>query len=127
MKNWKMPSLMVLALSASAAYALTPKDFSKTGAVIDRIQSAHTINGFSYLDNQHMLLSVGPKRHYLLNFRNSCHHLAWADKIDISKSGDTIHAGFDYVTVAGARCEIGEIRQITQDEMIAITWNSQKT
>jgi len=106
-----------------AGNALTPSEFKLAGTQIDRITSAHSITAYSSLDRQFLLLAEGKKRHYLLNLGNACHKLAWAEHINISRSDDTIYAGFDYVSVDGTRCEIGEIRQISREEMQAIVWS----
>ena len=117
-------ALLVAGLfSTLAGHALTPSEFKLAGTQIDRITSVHTLNAYSPLDRQYLLLAEGKKRHYLLNLGNACQSLAWAENINISQSGDTIYAGYDYVSVDGARCEIGEIRQISQEEMQAIVWS----
>jgi len=116
-------SIAATLTTSLASYALTLSEFKLAGTQTDRITSAHTINAYSSLDRQYLLLAEGKKRHYLLNLGSACHRLAWAENINISQSDDTIHAGYDYVSVNGARCAIGEIRQISREEMQAIVWS----
>ena len=119
-----LTSCFIVTLSASLSQALTLTEYLDTGTNIDRIVSAHSLNAFSSLDRQYLLLAEGSKRHYLLNLGEACYSLNWADQINISQSNDTIHAGFDYISVNGARCEIGAIRTISANELKAIQWST---
>ncbi|MBV1906694.1 MAG: hypothetical protein KUG75_11495 [Pseudomonadales bacterium] len=118
-----LTSCLVITLATAISHALTLKEYLDTGTNIDRIHSAHSLNTFSSLDRQYLLLTEGSKRIYLLNLGKSCYSLDWADKINISQSNDTIHAGFDYVSINGARCEIDAIRTISNNEFKSIRWS----
>lgn len=80
-----------------------------TERTIDRITEASDIAAYQYVDPIHLLLTVDPARRYRLTFEAPCNQLRFAERIGISRSGDTIHAGFDYVLADGLRCRITSI------------------
>jgi Family of unknown function (DUF6491) len=79
---------------------------------VDRITDASAIDAYQYLDPIHLLLTVDTERHYRLTFDAPCNPARFADRIDISRSDDEIHAGFDYVVVAGVQCRINTIEAL---------------
>ena len=83
-----------------------------TRQTIDRITDASEIEAYEYLDPTHLLLTVDPKRTYRLTFDAPCSTTRFASRIDISRSGDEIHAGFDYVLANGQQCRINSIEAL---------------
>jgi hypothetical protein len=79
---------------------------------IDRITDASEIDAYEYLDPTHLLLTVDPKRTYRLTFDAPCNTARFASRIDISRSDDQIHAGFDYVLADGQQCRINTIEAL---------------
>src|SRR5262245_19324752 len=99
--------LAAVAILSGAAYA-------DLGArkTVDRITDASEIAEYKYLDPIHLLLTVDTDRHYRLTFDSPCNPARFADRIDISRSDDEIHAGFDYVVAAGVQCRINTIEAL---------------
>ena len=83
-----------------------------THKAVDRITDASEIAAYEYLDPTHLLLTVDPKRTYRLTFDAPCNPARFASRIDISRSDDEIHAGFDYVVANGQQCRINTIEAL---------------
>jgi hypothetical protein len=97
----------VIGLSTAAAHAEL-----ETRQSVDRITGASEIEAYEYLDPTHLLLTVDPKRTYRLTFDAPCNFARFASRIDISRSNDEIHAGFDYVLAEGQQCRINTIEAL---------------
>ena len=64
------------------------------------------------IDPSHVIIDVGKQQNYLLTLEQPCHHLGFAQHVGITRSGDTVYAGFDSVTADGWRCRIDRIHKI---------------
>ncbi len=101
--------LTALALSAitSQVWALP-----QNGVQVDSISAVSADSTWEALDNQHVLVTLGQSNRYILTLTNMCPALTVAAKLGVSTSGDTIYAGFDYVTADGERCLIRDIQRL---------------
>ncbi|WP_417483170.1 DUF6491 family protein [Maricaulis sp.] len=77
------------------------------------------INGYSVIDNQHMVLNGGPSDHYLVTLRNPCHGLRSGVEVGLSfPSTTTLYTPFlEYVyTRDDGRCFIETIEPVDSKE-----------
>ena len=102
----------LVALSALLLWTSAEADYGPARTTVDRITDASEIDAYRFLDATHVLLTVDPERHYRLTFDAPCNHARFAERIDISRSNDEIHAGWDYVTAGGLRCRIDTIEKL---------------
>lgn len=73
------------------------------------------INGYSTLDDQHLLLNSGASRHYLVTTRNSCYGLERGMQVGLSFPERTriCNANLEYLVVPdGGRCRISTIEEV---------------
>ena len=73
------------------------------------------INGYSTLDDQHLLLNSGASRHYLVTTRRSCYGLERGMQVGLSFPERTriCNASLEYVVVPdGGRCRISTIEEV---------------
>ncbi len=73
------------------------------------------INGYSTLDDQHLLLNGGASRHYLVTTRNSCYGLERGLQVGLSFPDRTriCNANLEYLVVPdGGRCRISTIEEV---------------
>ncbi|WP_421859352.1 DUF6491 family protein [Oceanicaulis sp.] len=78
------------------------------------------INGYSTLGDQHLLLSGGANRHYLVTTRRSCYGLGRGMQIGLSFPDTTriCNARFEYLVVPdGGRCRIHSIEEVDDASM----------
>jgi len=78
------------------------------------------INGYSSLDDQHLLLNSGASRHYLVTTRRSCYGLEHGMQVGLSFPDRTriCNASIEYVVVPnGGRCRIESIEEVEDAEM----------
>ena len=106
-RTQRLGAVLFTVLLAGAAHGDVPDR-----QAIDRITDASDIDRYEYLDPTHLLLTVDPQRRYRLTFEAPCNRLSFAGRIGISRSDDTIHAGFDYVVADGFRCRISAIEAL---------------
>ena len=97
-------SIALLPLSASA--------MPQTGKEVRKISLSNPISSWEALDSQHLLLTVGAKRKYLVTLGNRCHALPFAARVGVSSSNEAVYAGFDYVTADNQRCMIKAINKV---------------
>ena len=77
------------------------------------------INGYSTLDDQHLLLSGGASRHYLVTTRRSCYGLEHGMQVGLSfpDTARICNARFEYLVVPdGGRCQIQSIEEVEDAE-----------
>ena len=79
---------------------------------VQNIESANRINDWEQLDDQHLVLRLGPQDRYLITLKNRCVGLSWARNVGVTMSDNTIWAGFDAITVDGNQCEIETINPV---------------
>ena len=82
------------------------------GVHVDSISAVSADSTWEVLDYQHVVVSLEPGQRYLLTLTHMCPKLAVAAKLGISASGDTVYAGFDYITADGERCLIKDISKL---------------
>ena len=73
------------------------------------------INGYSTLDDQHLLLNAGASRHYLVTTRRSCYGLQRGMQVGLSFPDRTriCNANLEYLVVPdGGRCRISTIEEV---------------
>ena len=73
------------------------------------------INGYSTLDDQHLLLNSGASRHYLVTTRRSCYGLEHGMQVGLSFPDRTriCNANLEYIVVPdGGRCQISTIEEV---------------
>jgi hypothetical protein len=78
------------------------------------------INGYSTLDDQHLLLTGGANRHYLVTTRRSCYGLEHGMQIGLSfpDTARICNARFEYLVVPdGGRCRIQSIEEVDDASM----------
>ena len=109
-----LPSRLLVAgfltFAAAQTFALP-----SVGEPVFSIPFANEITRFERIDNQHLLVSVDPKRTYLLELKEQCHRLSFARHIGVSMANNTIWAGFDYVTADGSQCTIDSIQRVSSE------------
>lgn len=94
---------------------------SDYGESVDRVPFANQIRGYSVIDERHVVLTMGPSRHYLLSLRRACRNLSFDHTLGVSSTGNVIHAGFDYVTGEfGTRCYIERIDKVSREQVKAL-------
>ena len=103
--------MLVIATMAVPALASSTYDGS-----VDRIVFANRINGYTEIDDRHVVLNAGT-RSYLLTLRNTCPTLNWGYRIGVSSTNNTIRPGFDYVKADGWRCSIERIDKVTREQI----------
>ncbi len=99
---------VVLAASLMAA----PVHALPAGKEVRNIPAANTLTDWRALDKRHLLLQFTPERRYRVRLSTTCVNLTWADQLGISRSNNTIWAGFDYVLADGRQCSIERIEQL---------------
>jgi hypothetical protein len=73
---------IALVAASCATMQQTPRTLDETlkaqgyriAEPVDRVYN-YTINGWNYVDRDHLILLDGVNRHYLVTFRNQCHGL----------------------------------------------------
>jgi hypothetical protein len=82
------------------------------GVRVDSIAAVSSGSTWEVLDYQHVVVTLNSQQRYLLTLTHMCPTLAVAAKLGISASGDTVYAGFDYITADGERCLIKGISRL---------------
>ncbi|XOV84830.1 MAG: DUF6491 family protein [bacterium] len=82
------------------------------GERVDSFTSVSSDSTWEVLDYQHVVVTLNEKQRYLLTLTHMCPKLAVTAKLGISSSGDTVYAGFDYITADGERCLIKDIARL---------------
>lgn len=109
--------LLSLALTLGLA---APAGAYSDGEVVSKIRFAGSIDSWAKIDNRHVVLSVSPRRNYLLTLKNDCHGLLWAQHVGVTTSNNTIYAGFDSITADGFQCPIQQIEQVSKATVRAL-------
>ena len=100
-------------LAAAAAVAAWPAlSITESPTPVDHIAAADEIQGWTLVDNRHVVVQLGAQRHYMLTLSQDCYRLNWAQHVGVTSSDNTIYAGFDYVTADGWQCGIERIEQL---------------
>ena len=106
-------TLLAIAAAAPVATAMTT-----LGTPVDKISFANQVQRWQALDARHLVISVSPRRQFLLTLRSDCAGLRFADHVELSGSrSNTVYAGFDYVRVDGRQCNIETINRVSKDEI----------
>jgi hypothetical protein len=79
---------------------------------VPSIPTANRISAWEHLDDQHVMLRVGPAPEYLITLKSRCPGLSWTRDVAVTMSNHTIWAGFDAIIVAGTQCEIETINPL---------------
>ncbi len=83
------------------------------------------VTGFRFhnwkeLDEKHLIISTGVKKHYYITLRTRCAGLRFSNQIGINKTGNILDARFDYIFILGAthqKCFIRSIHQLTTEQV----------
>ena len=89
---------------------------------MDRIYTFR-YDGWSSLGDQHLILSTGVNKSYLITFNHICHDLRFAQTIAIHKTGSSLMAKFDAISVPesmGIKCFIKSIYKLTKEQRKAL-------
>ncbi len=81
------------------------------GKPVAKISGVEEILDWQALDEHQLLLQVSQSRLYRLTLGSTC-YLPYAQHVGISRSENTIWAGFDYVTADGRQCSIRSIERL---------------
>jgi Family of unknown function (DUF6491) len=87
-----LPALASLALTL-AACASAPTDAANTPAADRDCFNAENVNGFSYIDNEHIGVSIGANRKYILTTMFNARDLDWTHVIAIRSTTSWICTG----------------------------------
>lgn len=77
------------------------------------------INGYTTLDDRHLLLSGGASRHYLVTTQRSCYGLERGMQVGLSfpDTARICNASLEYLVVPeGGRCRIQSIEEVEDAE-----------
>lgn len=111
--------ILLAALLASEVSALPPEQpdltaLVRSGEPVSSIPTADSVQAFAALDDEHVLLSLGEERSYVLTLNRECFGLRWARHVGVTASENTIWAGFDALTADGEACPIREIHLVRE-------------
>ena len=89
------------------------------GDTIDRIEN-YRVDGWNYLDDQHILIYAGPSQRFLVTTLNKCPDLSSAEHIGFTSTTHAI-TKFDRLIVRGAGgivqyCPITELRKLRKTD-----------
>ena len=108
-----MISKRLTPLTLAAAMALATSVAATASA--DRVRLVN-VNGYSVIDNQHLVLNGGVSRHYLVTLRNRCNAIRWGYRLATSfPSTTTLHAPYSeyvYAEEGNYRCYIDTIEEV---------------
>lgn len=86
----------------------------KSGDKVERIAD-YRVDGWQYIDNQHVVFTAGPGRDYLVTVRLPCSGLMGADAIGFTSTVSYV-TRFDKLVVKDAgfdnQCPIEELREV---------------
>jgi hypothetical protein len=87
------------------------------GEVVDSI-SNYVLDGWNYVDNNHIVIHTGPSKHYLVTLMISCHDLSSVENIAFTTTVDRL-TKFDRLMVRGPgnivqHCPIKQINALTK-------------
>lgn len=105
-----MTGLRLTLSAALAAAALLPAEASA-----DRVRLVN-INGYSVIDDQHLVLNGGASRHYLVTLRNRCRDLRFGVQIATSFPSTTTlsspHHEYVHAVNSPIRCYIDTVEEV---------------
>lgn len=89
------------------------------GEIVDRVEH-YRVNGWNYIDDQHIVIYAGPGNRFLITTLNYCRDLSSAENIGFTTTTSSL-TKFDKLVVRGAggivqNCSITEIRTLTKTE-----------
>jgi hypothetical protein len=114
-------SISKLAISLSVTIFLSATVIAPANADNIRVRN---INGYTTIDNRHIILNGGASRHYLVTLRSNCMHLNWGGSSHVGRFPYTIGTSFastatirspqfEFITVGdGNRCYIKAIEEV---------------
>lgn len=86
----------------------------QTGDTVQSVQN-YSVDGWNYVDDQHIIVNAGPSRDYLVSLTAPCIELGQVEHIAFT-STNTALTPFDELLVhrngIDQRCPIGELRQL---------------
>jgi len=113
------PTLLATSLiSAIILGACATNDISDTAATQDRFNdcvSIRNVNGYSVIDNQHLLLRAGVSEQYLITTKQRCSSMRFGTQVGLSFGNNRrICPPFieHIVTDDGMRCQIDTIENV---------------
>ena len=87
------------------------------GEVVDSINN-YTLDGWNYVDDNHIVINTGPSKRYLITLMSSCHDLSSVDNIAFTTTVNRL-TKFDKLMVRGIsgmvqHCPITQINELTK-------------
>lgn len=122
------PGLMLAVLAACVCTPLAalppaeidPAALVRAGDPVTNIPAADSVSDFVPLDEEHVMLSTGSDKRYVLTLDRQCFGLRWARHVEVTTSDNTIWAGFDALTADGEACAIRTIHLVPDSRLDAL-------
>ncbi len=93
MKQWQ-PLILVLALSATGAFAEEAEDEAEEEEAIERIcVNKRNINSFDAIDDQHIYIRATGNKHFLFTMQRRCFGLRGAHGIGVKDTMSSVCSG----------------------------------
>ena len=91
----------------------------RLGAPVERIQR-YRLDGWNYLDREHVIMQTEPSTYYLVSLRNTCHDLATTEHIAFTTTTGQL-TRFDKLLVRGPgrtiqRCYIEALNKLEKTD-----------
>jgi hypothetical protein len=129
MKALTVSSLLALSLLTGCATAGGQREEAKevlskysayTGEPVSQFSMHSRFDGWTPIDNEHVLVHTNVNETYLLTLAPNCFELPFATAIGVtSKFPHTVQSGFDSIRVGRDTCRITEIRPVNYRQMKA--------
>lgn len=89
------------------------------GESVDRVEH-YRVNGWNYIDDQHIVIYAGPGSRFLITTLNLCRDLSTAENIGFTTTSSSV-TKFDKLVVRGVggipqNCPITQINKLTKTE-----------
>jgi len=114
-------AILTALVAPPSAAVLTNTVALAAGPEVAKIVGVSQIANWQTIDAHRLVLSLNPKRNYLVTLQSDCFALRHAENLGISTSNDVIYAGFDYVTADGVQCRIQRINELDAAQKVALT------
>lgn len=100
----------MMAMPASADEAGEEREF-------ERLRLVH-INGYTVVDNEHLILRGGVSRRYLVTMQRRCFGLRAGYRVQTSfgRTQTIYNPRFEYITTREERCYIRDIEEVESEE-----------
>jgi hypothetical protein len=126
MKLMTVSSLLVLTLLTACASSARREEVREvlsnysayTGEPVSQFNMYSRFDGWTPIDNEHVLVHTNVNETYLLTVAPTCFDLPFTNTLGIkSKFPNTVQSGFDSIRVGRDTCRIVEIRPVNYKQM----------